>query len=388
MTERIQEFLRNRRSEGFDTEPCLVVDLEVVRDNYQTFAKALPDSRVFYAVKANPSPEVLSLLASMGSCFDTATVAEIEMALAAGATPDRVSYGNTIKKERDIARAFALGIRMFAVDCSAEVEKVARAAPGAKVFCRILYDCAGAEWPLSRKFGCDPEMAVDVLDLAKRLGLEPYGISFHVGSQQRKVKAWDRALAMASTVFRDCAERGINLSMVNMGGGFPTKYLKDVPPVVQYGRSIFRALRKHFGNQIPETIIEPGRGMVGNAGIIETEVVLISKKSDDDENRWVYLDIGKFGGLAENDGRVDPLRDPHAARRRGYGSVHSRRPDLRLRRRAVREGAVPAARHARDRRQAADRRYGCVYVDVLVGGFQRHPAAEDLPHLSFAQTSE
>jgi len=193
----------------------------------------------------------------------------------------------------------ALGIRPCADDCSAEGEKMARAAPGAKVFCRILYDCAGAEWPLSRKFGCDPEMAVEVLELAKRLGLEPYGISFHVGSQQRKVKAWDRALAMASTVFRDCAERGINLCMVNMGGGFPTKYLKDVPPVVQYGRSIFRALRKHFGHQIPETSIEPGRGMVGNAGIIEAEVVLISRKSDEDEVRWVYLDIGKFGGLAE-----------------------------------------------------------------------------------------
>src|SRR3979411_1659214 len=156
MTERIQEFLRNRRSEGHDTEPCLVVDLEVVRDNYQTFSKALPDSRVFYAVKANPSPEVLSLLASMGSCFDTATVAEIEMALAAGATPDRVSYGTPIRKERDSSRALARGIPLFAVVCSAEVEKIARAAPGAKVFCRILYDCAGAEWPLSRKFGCAP----------------------------------------------------------------------------------------------------------------------------------------------------------------------------------------------------------------------------------------
>src|SRR5204862_6742283 len=228
-----------------------------------------------------------------------ATAAEIEMARAAGARADRISFGNTIKKERDIVRAFALGIRLFAVDCTAEVEKIARAAPGAKVFCRILYDCAGAEWPLSRKFGCDPEMAVEVLDLAKRLGLEPCGISFHVGSQQRKVKAWDRALAMASTVFRDCAERGISLTMVNMGGGFPTRYLKDVPPVVQYGRSIFRALRKHFGNQIPETIIEPGRGMVGNAGVIKSEVVLISKKADNDNVRWVFLDIGKFGGLAE-----------------------------------------------------------------------------------------
>src|ERR1700691_1898453 len=128
MTERIQEFLRNRRNEGHDIEPCLVVDLEVVRDNYQTFSRALPDSRVFYAVKANPAPEVLSLLAAMGSCFDCASVAEIQMALAAGATPERVSYGNTIKKESDIARAFELGIRLFSVDCTAEVEKVARAA--------------------------------------------------------------------------------------------------------------------------------------------------------------------------------------------------------------------------------------------------------------------
>ena len=299
MTERIREFLRDRRERGIDEGPVLIVDLDVVRDNYTAFAKSLPDTRVFYAVKANPAPEVLSLLAGLGSCFDTASVAEIEMALAAGATPDRISYGNTIKKERDIARAFALGIRLYAVDCAAEVEKVARAAPGARVFCRILSDCVGAEWPLSRKFGCEPAMAVDVLEHALRLGLEPYGVSFHVGSQQRNQHAWDRALASAASVFKECGERGINLSMVNLGGGFPTKYLKNVPTVKTYGNAIFKALRKHFGNRIPETIIEPGRGMVGNAGTIEAEVVLVSKKSEEDDVRWVYLDIGKFGGLAE-----------------------------------------------------------------------------------------
>src|SRR5580700_9175110 len=293
MTERIREFLRRRRDEGLDDGPCLVVDLDVVRDNYAAFAKALPDSRVFYAVKANPAPELLKLLAGLGSCFDTASVAEIEMVLAAGAAADRVSFGNTIKKERDIARAYALGVRLFAVDCKAEVEKIGRAAPDAKVFCRFLFGCAGAEWPLSRKFGCDPEMAVDVLEHAHRLGLEAYGMSFHVGSQQRRTQAWDDALKSASMVFRACAERGINLSMVNLGGGFPTKYLKEVPSVEAYGRSIFRALRKHFGNRIPETIIEPGRGMVGNAGVIEAEVVLVSKKSESDQVRWVYLDIGK-----------------------------------------------------------------------------------------------
>ena len=168
MTERIREFLRKRRDDG----PCLVVDLDVVKDNYNAFAKALPDTRVFYAVKANPAPEVLALLAKLGSCFDTASIAEVEMVLAAGATPDRISYGNTIKKERDIARAFALGVRLYAVDCKAEVEKLARAAPGSKVFCRILSDCVGAEWPLSRKFGCEPAMAVDVLEHALKLGLD------------------------------------------------------------------------------------------------------------------------------------------------------------------------------------------------------------------------
>ena len=313
MSERIHDFLRRRRDEGLDDGPCLVVDLDIVRENYRAFAKALPDSRIFYAVKANPAPELLALLASLGSCFDTASVAEIEMVLAAGATAERISFGNTIKKERDIGRAHALGVRLFAVDCKAEVEKIARAAPGAKVFCRFLFGCAGAEWPLSRKFGCDPEMAVDVLDHAQRLGLDPCGVSFHVGSQQRRTAAWDEALKSAAAIFRACADRGINLSMVNLGGGFPTRYLREVPAVEAYGRSIFRALRRHFGNRIPETIIEPGRGMVGEAGVIEAEVVLVSKKSEHDRTRWVYLDIGKFGGLAEtmDESIRYAIRTPH-----------------------------------------------------------------------------
>ncbi len=307
MTDRIRDYLRVRRDLGQDEGPVMVLDLDVVRDNYTAFARSLPDTRVFYAVKANPAPEVLRLLAEMGSCFDTASVAEMEMVLAAGATADRISFGNTIKKERCIGRALALGIRLFAVDCQAEVEKIARAAESVgvptgeiRVFCRILCDGAGADWPLSRKFGCVPEMAADVLEHAHRQGLEAYGISFHVGSQQGNTEAWDGALGSAAAVFHECAERGIGLSMVNLGGGFPTQYLKAVPGVESYGEAIFRGLTKHFGNRIPETIIEPGRGMVGNAGLIEAEVVLVSKKSAaEDEVRWVYLDIGKFGGLAE-----------------------------------------------------------------------------------------
>jgi ornithine decarboxylase len=250
-------------------------------------------------VKANPDPRVLELLARLGSCFDTASIVEIEQVLATGAGADRISYGNTIKKERDIKRAFELGVRLFAVDCEAEVEKVARAAPGAKVFCRMLCDGAGAEWPLTRKFGCAPEMAPRVLEHAHRQGLIAFGLSFHVGSQQRDPRMWDGALKAAAAIFCDLAERGIVLQMVNLGGGFPAKYVKNVPAVKTYAQAILHSLRHHFGNHIPETIVEPGRGMVGNAGVIEAEVVLISRKSDDDKVKWVYLDIGKFNGLAE-----------------------------------------------------------------------------------------
>jgi len=295
MSDRIRDFLKRRKEDG----PCLVLDLDIVRDNYLAFAKALPDTKVYYAVKANPQPEILELLVRLGSCFDVASLPETYAVLAAGAIADRISYGNTIKKESEIATAFSLGVNLFAVDCEAEVDKVARAAPGARVICRIHCDGTGAEWPLSRKFGCEPEFAADILERAHRAGLIAHGISFHVGSQQHNVEAWDRALASAAAIFRACAERGIALAMINLGGGFPARYVRKTPKLESYGKAIFRSLRRHFGNRLPETIVEPGRGLVGNAGVIEAEVVLIAKRSPEDDTRWVYLDIGKFHGLAE-----------------------------------------------------------------------------------------
>ena len=294
-TQKIIDFIAHNRP----ATPCLILDLDVVQENYEHLNCALPTAEIFYAVKANPDPQVLKRLSALGSRFDTASVAEIRMAFAAGASADQISFGNTIKKERDIATAFDLGIRLFAVDCLEEVEKVARAAPGSAVFCRILTDGEGAEWPLSRKFGCVPEMAVDVLAHAHNLGLNATGVSFHVGSQQCDLTAWNRAIQEARSIFARMKEQGVRLTLLNMGGGFPTRYLKDVPTSAQYGEAIWSALTEHFGNDVPHLIIEPGRGMVGNAGVIRSEVVLVSKKADNDNVRWVYLDIGKFGGLAE-----------------------------------------------------------------------------------------
>ncbi len=295
MTARIRRFL----AENQPATPCLVVDLEVVEQNYRDLRAALPLATVYYAMKANPAPPILSLLKDLGSSFDAASIYEIRDVLAVGAAPERISFGNTVKKQSDIAEAYALGVRLFAFDSEAELKKLAAAAPGARVFCRILMTGEGADWPLGRKFGCELEMARDLLVMAAEMGLEPYGVSFHVGSQQRDLGQWDVAVGRTAMLFSELSERGIKLRMVNVGGGFPARYRTDAPTSDEHARAIMAAMTRHFGNDLPDMIVEPGRSIVGDAGLIESEVILVSRKGYDDEERWVYLDIGKFGGLIE-----------------------------------------------------------------------------------------
>jgi ornithine decarboxylase len=295
MTAKISRYLNERRPDN----PLLVVDLDVVAHNYRSLRRYLPIADVYYAVKANPAREILSLLTGLGSSFDTASRQEIEAVIAAGAPAERISFGNTIKKQKDIAWAYAQGVRLFAFDSEAELKKLAESAPGSRVFCRLLMTCEGADWPLSRKFGCEADMARDLLVMARELGLDPYGVSFHVGSQQTQLDQWDVAVGKTAMLFTALNEAGIELKMVNIGGGLPAKYKSEVASVDAYANAIMSAMTKHFGNALPKMIIEPGRSMVGDAGVIEAEVVLISKKSKDEDVRWVYLDIGKFGGLIE-----------------------------------------------------------------------------------------
>jgi ornithine decarboxylase len=295
MTERIARFLAENRPET----PCLVVDLDVIAEAYDLLRWQLPLAHVYYAVKANPAAEIVAMLERKGANFDVASRGEIELCLTSGITPDRLSFGNTIKKEKDIAFAHQAGLRLFAFDSASELEKLSRAAPGAQVFCRILVACAGAEWPLSRKFGCAPSMAVKLLRRARDLGLDPYGVSFHVGSQQTDLGQWDGAVASAAQMFSLLAETDIDLRMINIGGGFPAHYRGAVPEIDGYAEAVMSAITRHFGNKLPEIIIEPGRALVGDAGVIQSEVVLIADKGGEDGRRWVYLDVGKFNGLAE-----------------------------------------------------------------------------------------
>lgn len=279
--------------------PFLVFDLDVVEARYRELLGAMPRARVFYAVKANPAEEVLRRLASLGSSFDVASRGEIERCLNMGIAPARLAYGNTIKKERDIAFAYEHGVRTFTVDAWAELEKVVRQAPGSTVYVRITTDGTGADWPLSRKFGCGLHEAAALLRQAAWAGLQ-FGVSFHVGSQQRDVTAWDRPLADVAALLEPLRDEGFEAAGINLGGGFPCHYLDPVPELSAYGEAISRSLATHLGHNFPgQVLVEPGRYLVGDAGLIEAEVVLISRRPDNDEARWVYLDIGMFNGLTE-----------------------------------------------------------------------------------------
>jgi ornithine decarboxylase len=313
MNQKIARFLADQVPET----PCLVVDLDTIAQSYELLCRYLSSASVYYAVKANPAAEIVRMLAAKGSNFDVASPAEIALCLANGATPARLSFGNTIKKERDIAAAYAAGVRLYAFDSIPELEKLARGAPGARVFCRILVSCEGADWPLSRKFGCAPDMAVGLLQRARQMGLDPYGVSFHVGSQQTDLGQWDKAVGTVARMFTLLAETDISLRMVNIGGGFPAQYRGRIAALPQYAQAVTDALTRHFGNHLPEIIIEPGRSLVGDAGIIQSEVVLIADKGDGGDKRWVYLDVGKFNGLAETMGESIKYRIEAPAARRG-----------------------------------------------------------------------
>lgn len=288
----------------FPTTPYLLLDPKVAATQYNRLARAFPDTQIYYAVKANPEPRLIRRLAEAGSSFDVASTAEIDICLSQGADPQMLSYGNTIKKAKDIRYAYQRGVRMFVFDCEEELRKLAENAPGAQVFCRLLASSAGAQWPLSRKFGCSPDMAVDLLALAPSLGLDPIGVSFHVGSQQLDPSRWDPSIAEAARVFQALRKVGIELDFLDVGGGFPVGYLSPVLPIDDYGQAIKDSVSRHFGMAKPRLAIEPGRYVAAEAGVIRAEVVLVSRKSYEEDLRWVYLDIGRFGGLAETEGEA------------------------------------------------------------------------------------
>jgi len=281
--------------------PCIVINLRGIRNNYIKMRNSFPYAHIYYAVKANPDIAILSMLNELGANFDIASRYELDLVLSLGISPDRMSFGNTIKKAKDVAYFYEKGVRMFATDSEADLRNIAAYAPGSRVYVRIVMsDSSTADWPLSRKFGCHPDMAYSLLIIARSLGLTPYGISFHVGSQQRDIGQWDEAIAKTKYLFSSLEkDENIRLTMINMGGGFPASYVQPSNDLTDYASEIYKYLTDDFGSDIPFIALEPGRSLVGDSGILISEVVLISRKNHTALNRWVYLDTGKFNGLIE-----------------------------------------------------------------------------------------
>jgi len=278
--------------------PTLVLDIDEVESNYQDLKRGMPDAHIHYAVKANPHAMILRRLNDIGCKFDAASMEEIEMCLDAGASPANISFGNTIKRPQDIAKAVTKGIDLFSADAEEEIGKIARHAPGSKVFIRLLVSSTEAEWPLSRKFGCSTSYAIPLLNMARDLGLTAAGLSFHVGSQTRHPHMWYDCIDTVSAVWEHARNEGHDLYLLNIGGGFPAYYGKEITDAETYGMKIMEAVQQRFEG-VTYVMAEPGRGLVGGAGAIAAEVLLVSRKTPGDPVRWVFLNIGRFNGLAE-----------------------------------------------------------------------------------------
>jgi ornithine decarboxylase len=294
--DRIAQYILQR---NYD-KPTLVIDVDQVENNYHALKQGMVNAHIHYAVKSNPHPAILKRLVELGCRFDAASIGEILMCIDAGADPKHVSFGNTVKSPSAIEAATQIGIDLFAADAEEELEKIARHAPGSRVFIRVLMRSTEAEWPLSRKFGCSSSMVIPLMDLAVKLGLKPVGLSFHVGSQTRHPHMWYDSLDAVAAIWHNAREHGHNLTLLNIGGGFPAYYGVDITDPTEYGSTILESVKERFGD-VEYIMAEPGRGLVGNAGAIAAEALLVSRKHEEDPVRWVYLSIGRFSGLAETE---------------------------------------------------------------------------------------
>ncbi len=284
------------------------MDLAVVRARYLELRIALPEARVFYAVKANPEPDVLRTLAEAGSGFDVASIGEITLVLELGADPGSLCHANPVRTPEETASAFAAGVHLFVTDSAEDLDVLALHAPGASVLVRLAVDDSGSATPFGGKFGCSEDEAAVLLPRAAALGLDVAGLSFHVGSQQSDPKAWSGAIAACARV---ASSSGVELRLLDLGGGFPVRYREPVASLSECASAISDALALAFPARRPELAVEPGRVLVAEAGVLHARVVRVSRRHDG--RRWVYLDVGRYGGLAETEGEAIRyrLRTPH-----------------------------------------------------------------------------
>ncbi len=280
--------------------PFLLLDSAKIRQKARLIGRNISKAEVFYAVKANSHPEVLALINQLGLGFEVASEGELRLLLKLGVSPGRIISSNPIKTCLFLQEAGEAGIGYFAFDTRDEADRLTSFCPGSNVYVRLSVPNEGSQWPLSKKFGVELEEARDLLLYAGEAGLSPAGLTFHVGSQCANPYNWDAALDKAARLWEMAAKAGLKLNLLNIGGGYPIHYTKDVVEIETIERRIDRRVKNIFPPEI-RILLEPGRAVIGDAGLFVTSV--IGKANRIGEN-WMYLDVGVFNGLMESVGGI------------------------------------------------------------------------------------
>jgi ornithine decarboxylase len=289
--------LRPEVLRGIDHEtPYFICDLDTIRDRYRRLGTCLAGIECFYALKCNPATEVLQTLAQLGSSFEIASLGELRILQTLAIEPVDVIYSNTVKAPAHVAAAHEAGVWRFAFDGEGELHKLAEHAPGSAVYVRLRVDDTTSVFPLSRKFGASASDAHQLLITARTLGLKPYGVTFHVGSQCTSASAWRQALASVGRLLSTLLDDGIELEMLNLSGGFPARYTEPVPSIGEIAGAIWPALNALLPYVPPKLAIEPGRFLVAESAVLAAGV--IGREVRTGEN-WLYLDVGAYNGLIE-----------------------------------------------------------------------------------------
>ena len=278
-----------------DQTPFFVFDLDRIRLQHQMVKDALQGFEIFYALKANPALPIVKTLVDEGCSFEVASYFELEKLMGAGVDAASVLYSNPVKPPDHIEAAHAAGLYRFAFDSVNELEKIATCAPGSRVYLRLHVDDRSSQFPLSSKFGAPPHEALPLFRRARKLGLVPYGITFHVGSQATSLDVWDSAIRLCGTVIRDLEAEKLHIDWLDIGGGFPATYARPVPSMREVGEAIQRSVDLYIPSHLT-LAAEPGRVMVAETGVLATTVIGREERHGE---TWLHLDAGALNGMME-----------------------------------------------------------------------------------------
>jgi len=276
--------------------PFKLTRTSILRHNVEEFKKALPRVEVFYAIKSASDKEIIEAIDDLVDGYDIASLGEHDHLKKIGVNASRMIYSNPVKVPKHIEKTFESGVQHFAFDSIGEIKKIAEFAPGANVYLRLKVSDYGSKFPLSKKFGADPINAVAYMDVAREFGLNPIGLSFHVGSQSESPQTWEVAFETVGATIKRLSKVGINIELLDIGGGVPATYVDRIPTIKEIAQVINNSIDEHIPDNI-RIISEPGRYISADASVIVSKVIGRAHRGSEE---WLFLDMGVFQGLMES----------------------------------------------------------------------------------------